>query len=205
MIVFQNTFGGWLFFLSNLDFWNVLTPNDFIQSPVIVCILFVSSMMLMVDDVLYQGRLDFFCSKPVISAFLRDLIPFHGINIWIVHSPPPAGRWMGRCDVVYPSNKPITGGSVARRCSAPMQVPCSGRRAHLMNMNSHWQPRTKSFPPGFHQHFSSHWWENSGRGQKLYILYKHSSERQHTDSFFGVCENGGGPLSAPLCWCLSTV
>lgn len=63
----------------------------------------------------------------------------------------------------------------------------------------------KSFPPGFHQHFSSYWWENSGHGQKLYILYKHSSERQHTDSFFSVCENGGGPLSAPLCWCLSTV
>lgn len=53
--------------------------------------------------------------------------------------------------------------------------------------------REKSIPPGFHQHFSPHWWENSGRGQKLYILYKHSSERQHTDSFFGVCENEGGP------------
>lgn len=56
---------------------------------------------------------------------------------------------MERCDVswnvVYPSNKPITRCSVSRGFSAPMQVPSSGRRAHLMNMNSHWQPERSPF------------------------------------------------------------
>lgn len=78
-----------------------------------------------------------------------DIIVFHCANTEIVLSPPREGRWIERWDasgnVVYPSNKPITGCSVARRCSAPMQVPCSGRRAHLMNVNSHWQPQTSPF------------------------------------------------------------
>lgn len=46
-------------------------------------------------------------------------------------------------NVVYPSNKPITCCSVTRGCSAYIQVLSSRRRAHLMNMNSHWQPQRR--------------------------------------------------------------
>lgn len=50
-----------------------------------------------------------------------------------------------------------------------------------------------------------HWAVNSGRGQKLYPLYKQSPKAEHTESFFALCENWGGLYSRPLCWCLSTV
>lgn len=138
---------------------------------------------------------------------------FHGPNGLIIHSLQWQAVMMtvraAGCDilwnVVYQSNKPITCCSVTRGgfCvhTGAVQQAHSPSNEHELSLAD----TEKSFPPGFHQHFSPHWWENSGHGQKLYILYKHSSERQHTDSFFSVCENGGGPLSAPLCWCLSTV
>lgn len=55
----------------------------------------------------------------------------------------------GACDIswnaVYASNKPITCCSVTRGFYAYMQVPSSRRRAHLMNMNSLWQPQRSPF------------------------------------------------------------
>lgn len=79
---------------------------------------------------------------------------FHGAeNAFIIHLLQTAGKdvidtegGVG-CDiswnVVYPSNKPITCCSVTRGCSAYIQVPSSRRRAHLMNMNSRWQPQRR--------------------------------------------------------------
>lgn len=48
-------------------------------------------------------------------------------------------------NTIYPSNKLITCCSVTRGFSAYMQVPSSRRRAHLMNMNSCWQPQRSPF------------------------------------------------------------
>ncbi len=48
-------------------------------------------------------------------------------------------------NVVYPPNKPITCCPVTRGFSAYVQVASSRRRAHLMNMNSRWQPQRSPF------------------------------------------------------------
>lgn len=48
-------------------------------------------------------------------------------------------------NVVYPSNKPITCCSVTRGFSAYIQVASSRPGAHLMNMNSRWQPQRSPF------------------------------------------------------------
>lgn len=140
--------------------------------------------------------------------FIDCNIWFHGVNV--IFPSKRCQRKEGQTytvswSTVYPQISRLRlvlspGGELSAHAGAIQQAqsPSTEREPSLA-------AAVKSVPPGFHQHFSPHWWENSGGGQKLYILYKHSPERQHTDSFFGVCENGGGPLSAPLCWCLSTV